>query len=90
MPRKHNSLNTKVYHYLVKYKDENDGFKDKEEYFFTRKEIVNKFGMSINLIDNFLKDPNYQSTKYKYVKVERVNVPAIEYVMKPVSRMVEN
>lgn len=90
MPRNKNSKNSKTFHYLVKYKDENDGFKDKEEYFFTRKEIINKFGISYNLIDNYLKDPNYQSIKYKYVKVERVNVPAVEYIIKPVSRMVEN
>lgn len=88
--RSFNSKQTKVYHYLVKYKDENDGFKDKEEYFYTRKEITSRFGISHNLIDNFVKDPTYQSVKYKYIKITRVNVPAVEYIPIEKVKIIEN
>jgi hypothetical protein len=79
MPRIKDSKNTNTYHYLVKYKDENDEFKDKQEYFFTRNEIKTKFGMSDNLIHKFINDANYKSIKFKYMKIERVNVPVVSY-----------
>jgi hypothetical protein len=80
MPRIKDSKNTNTYHYLVKYKDENDDFKDKEEYFFTRNEIKNKFGISDNIIHKFINDLTYQSIKYKYMKIERVNIPVVSHI----------
>lgn len=70
MARLHGSVNKNDYHYVIIY--DNGGNK----YFRTHKDIMEKHEISYKTIKTFMKNENYTSKKFPFIKdIKRIKVP---------------
>ena len=69
MARLHGSENKKHYHYVLIYKE--GGY----NYFRTHKDIMEKHKISYKVIKTFMKNENYTSKKFPFIKdIKRVKI----------------
>ena len=78
MTRLGRTQNKSFFHYRVeKYNgDEKEG----EKYFMTMKDIREEFGISRHSVANMLKNPDWNSTKFKGLRIFRDYCPATKVV----------